>query len=305
MRVLSFGSLNIDTVYHVDHIVAPGETISSTGIDVNCGGKGLNQSIALARAGAGVWHAGLIGTDGEMLLDALRSAGVETELIGRTEEKSGNALIQVDAGGQNSIVLFGGANQMIGEPYIRSVLAHFDAGDILLIQNEISSLDSLVRIASKKRMRICFNPSPMDEKLRGFDYSAVDLLFLNEVEGEQITGKREARDIMGSLEERFPGMKTVLTLGSEGAVFSDGSGRERITQKAWRVEAVDTTAAGDTFTGYFISEYYRSFRAEEALRIAGAASAIAVSRPGASVSIPTKEETLQWLAAADRRQMES
>ena len=137
----------------------------------------------------------------------------------------------------------------------------------------------------------------MDEKLRDFDYSAIDLLFLNEVEGEQITGKKDAQDIMGALEERFPGTKTVLTLGSEGAMFSDGRGGERITEKAWRVDAVDTTAAGDTFTGYFISEYYRSFHAQEALRIAGAASAIAVSRPGASVSIPSKEETLQWLGS--------
>ena len=295
MRVLSFGSLNIDTVYHVDHIVMPGETISSTGIDVNCGGKGLNQSIALARAGAVVWHAGLIGEDGAFLIEALQDAGVETELIGKTSGKSGNALIQVDSGGQNSIVLFGGANQKVGEAYIRKVLSHFEAGDVLLIQNEISSLSTLIALASKKRMLICFNPSPMEEKLSRFDYSDISMLFVNEVEGGQITGKKDPQEIMSALEKRFPRTKIVLTLGGDGAMFSAGPGTKRIIQKAWSVQAVDTTAAGDTFTGYFITEYYEHGSAEEALRVASAASAIAVSRPGASVSIPGKKETMEWM----------
>ena len=293
MKILSFGSLNIDTVYHVDHIVMPGETISSTGIDVNCGGKGLNQSIALSRAGARVWHAGMVGDDGAMLLEALEEAGVNTSLIRKVDGKSGNALIQVDAGGQNSIVLFGGANRRIDEAYIREVLEHFDEGDILLIQNEISSLDILTDLAAKKGMKICFNPSPMEEYLQSFDYSSIDLLFVNEVEGGQITGKSRAEEIMEILEEHFPQTKVVLTLGSDGAVFSGG--KQRISMPAFRVQAVDTTAAGDTFTGYFITHYYGGNSPEEALRIAGAASAIAVSRPGASVSIPGKEETIEWL----------
>ena len=293
MKILSFGSLNIDTVYHVDHIVMPGETISSSGIDVNCGGKGLNQSIALSRAGAQVWHAGMVGDDGAMLLKALEEAGVNTSLIRRVDVKSGNALIQVDAGGQNSIVLFGGANRRIDEAYIREVLEHFDEGDVLLIQNEISSLDILVNLAAKKGMKICFNPSPMEEQLKSFDYSAIDLLFVNEVEGGQITGKSEAEEIIRCLEEHFPQTKVVLTLGSEGAVFSCGG--ERTTVPAFRVQSVDTTAAGDTFTGYFITLYYEGSSPEEALRKASAASAIAVSRPGASVSIPGREEMLKWL----------
>lgn len=296
MKVLSFGSLNIDTVYHVDHIVMPGETISSTGIDVNCGGKGLNQSIALARAGVDVWHAGLVGEDGGMLLRALEDAGVHTELVERIDGRSGNALIQVDAGGQNSIVLFGGANRRVDEACIRRVLSHAEEGDILLIQNEISSLDTLVRLAAEKGMRICFNPSPMEDSLRGFDYSAIDLLFVNEVEGAQITGRSQAEEIMDALEERFPQTKVVLTLGSEGAMFS-GGGR-RVFVPAHRVHAVDTTAAGDTFTGYFIAGYYfyKEGAAEDALKTASAASAIAVSRPGASVSVPTRQETLEWIA---------
>lgn len=294
MRVLSFGSLNIDTVYHVDHIVMPGETIPSSGIDVNCGGKGLNQSIALSKAGLEVWHAGLIGDDGGILLDALKNAGVNTDLVKQVDGKSGNALIQVDANGQNSIVLFGGANRRIDESFINEVLENFGEGDILLIQNEISSLDTLVKLAAQKGMLICFNPSPMDESLKEFDYSVIDMLFLNEVEGEQITGYADPEQIMSALEERFPNTKVVLTLGSKGAVFS--CNRQRTSREVYRVKAVDTTAAGDTFTGYFISSYYQDGSAAEALKIASAAAAMAVSRPGASISIPYRSETLEWLS---------
>lgn len=291
MKVLSFGSLNIDSVYHVDHIVTPGETLSSDTVQVNCGGKGLNQSIALAKAGLEVWHAGMVGDDGGILLQTLESAGVRTDLIRTINGKSGNALIQVDKDGQNSIVLYGGANRCIDPAYVDEVLANFEEGDLLLIQNEISSLEYLIHQAAAKKMEICFNPSPMDAQLQRFDYSAVSMLLLNEVEGRQITGEKETEKILDILEKRFADMKIVLTLGSEGAVFSHG-GTKR-SQPAFPVEAVDTTAAGDTFTGYFIAEFYRGKEASEALRTAACAASVAVSRPGAAVSIPLYREVAE------------
>lgn len=293
MKVLSFGSLNIDTVYHVDHIVMPGETISSESVQTNCGGKGLNQSIALAKAGMEVWHAGMVGEDGNILFQALEAAGVKTSLIRRIKEKSGNAVIQVEKGGQNSIVLYGGANCCIDSAYVDEALKNFEAGDILVIQNEISSLEYLIHQASERKMEICFNPSPMDAQLQSFDYSVISMLLLNEVEGRQITGETESGKILEVLEKRFTDTKIVLTLGSEGAVFSCKGARQY--QAVFPVKVIDTTAAGDTFTGYFISEYYRSKNIVHALKTAACAAAIAVSRAGAASSIPLHHEVIEQM----------
>ena len=116
MKIINMGSLNLDNVYQVRNIVRPGETISSTGMEVHCGGKGLNQSIALAKAGMEVYHAGIVGTaDGDMLIQALEDAHVNTSLIKRIEGKSGHCIIQVDENGQNCIVLHGGANHAFTE----------------------------------------------------------------------------------------------------------------------------------------------------------------------------------------------
>ena len=136
MRVLNFGSLNIDYVYQVDHFVQPGETLSSEKLQVNCGGKGLNQSIAVARAGGKIFHAGMIGNDGDILKQALDNAGVDTRYLQKKDVAGGHTFIQVSDAGQNSILLFGGTNQMLTEEYIDSVLSDCEKGDIILLQNE-------------------------------------------------------------------------------------------------------------------------------------------------------------------------
>ena len=140
MKILNFGSINIDYVYSVDHIVQPGETIKGLDRNVFCGGKGLNQSIALANAKADVTHAGLIGEDGGMLLEALNAAEVHTDLIKTVKGSSSHTVIQVDRSGQNSILFFAGDNLAIKEDYIDEVIEKFEPGDYLLLQNEIGSI---------------------------------------------------------------------------------------------------------------------------------------------------------------------
>lgn len=287
MKLLNFGSLNIDTVYEVDHLVLPGETISSTGRQVNCGGKGLNQSVALARAGAAVCHAGMIGEDGGILLSLLKEAGVDTSFIEVVPGGSGQAIIQVDRRGENSIVLYGGANRRIDRPFIDRVLAGFEQGDCIFLQNEISNLRYLMNRAHEKGLRIIFNPSPFEEKLLSYPLGHIDYFVVNEVEGQQFSGKSEPGEILNTLMERH-GTAVLLTLGRDGAVYGDQNGV--VTQAIFESPVVDTTGAGDTFTGYFFSSLLSGGTPAQALRLAAQASSVTVSRAGAAPSIPTLAE---------------
>lgn len=293
MKVLNFGSLNVDNVYSVDHIVQGGETISSTRLEVFSGGKGLNQSIALAKAGAPVYHAGLIGEEGDFLLDTCRENGVDTTYIRKLNAKGGHTVIQVDANGQNCIILFGGTNQMVTKEFVDEVLENFEAGDYLVLQNEINQLDYIIDKAYERGMKIVLNPSPFDEKLKTCDLTKIHLFMINEIEGEQITGYSAADEILEALAEKFPHAQFVLTLGSDGAVYYDG--KEKVFQDIFKVKAVDTTAAGDTFSGFFLAKQMEGAGVAEALRTAAKASSIAVSRPGAAPSIPTMEEVTEGL----------
>lgn len=289
MKILNFGSLNIDYTYQVEHFVRPGETMSSLCRSTNCGGKGLNQSIALAKAGAQVWHAGAVGAeDGGLLCRALEESGVNIDYVARREDvASGHAIIQVNQSGQNCILLYGGANQTITVRQVDETLAHFSAGDFLVLQNEINQLAYIMEKAHEKGMVIVLNPSPMDDIIGTLPLDYVDYFLLNEVEAADLCGGK------GSLEEmarRFPHAKIVLTLGEEGACYRDGD--QILSHGIYKVPVVDTTAAGDTFTGFFIGSLTQGKDAAEALRLASVASSLAVSRPGAGASIPWMEEVL-------------
>jgi len=291
LKVLCFGSMNIDYVYQVDHMVGLGETENSIGMSVNCGGKGLNQSIALARAGVEVWHAGLVGSDGKSLVDKCIENKVNTDYVRMTEGKSGHTIIQVDKDGNNSIILYGGANRSMTPDFIEEVLNGFEKGDMIILQNEINLLEAIIDKAYTKGMTVVLNPSPYNEALAKCDLSKVSYFILNEIEGEQMTGKKEPNEILKKIHIKFPEAKVVLTLGEDGSMYLDGD--EVYRQAAYKVEAVDTTAAGDTFTGYFISQIICGKSPAEGLRLAAKASAIAVTRPGALDSIPAMEEVLQ------------
>lgn len=288
MKILNFGSLNIDHVYQVPHFVAPGETLASTNYQKNAGGKGTNQSIALARAGAEVYHAGQIGQDGLFLKEMLEADGVNTEWLRVGETPTGHAIIQVDQQGQNCILICGGANAAISEAYMKQVFADFEPGDFVLFQNEVAGLPQLLKHASENGLRIILNPSPIGPEIKESDLSLVDYFIMNEIEGFAITGKKDPIEILDEMHRCYPKAAVVLTLGSEGACF--GSGTEHVFQEARKVAAVDTTAAGDTFTGYFFASLLAGETPAEALRLATDAAAIAVSRAGAACSIPKRNE---------------
>ena len=269
MKVLNFGSLNIDYTYSVPHIIVGGETMASLALNEYCGGKGLNQSIALARAGLEVWHAGTIGYDGGMLTQACENAGIHAEFIRKLDVRSGHTVIQVDYKGQNSIILYGGTNIMQDAEYVDEVLSHFDAGDYLVLQNEINMLDYIIDRAYEKGMKIVMKAA-------------------------QITGNSDPDHALDALHAVYPNAAFVLTLGSEGAWYYDGE--QRVFQDIFKVKPVDTTAAGDTFTGFFLRKLIDGAPIQTALMTAAKASSIAVTRSGAAPSIPSMEEVEAGLA---------
>ena len=287
-KILNFGSLNVDYVYTTDHIVRGGETTAGTGMEIFPGGKGLNQSIALSRAGLTVHHAGLIGDDGDMLLETLRENGVDTRFVQKIEGRGGHTIIQVDKNAQNAILLFGGSNRAITPAYADAVLENFAAGDLLLLQNEISALPYIIDRAFARGMEIWLNPSPMDDGITACDLTKISGFFLNEIEGCELTGSDDPETILCRMQEKFPTAAVVLTLGENGAWFSENGAHTFCP--AEKANAVDTTAAGDTFTGYFLRGKLDGLSAKASLQLAAKAAAVTVSRPGAAPSIPNYEE---------------
>ena len=291
MKALCFGSLNIDYTYRVDHFVKRGETLLSENLQVFSGGKGLNQSVALGRAGVAVYHAGAIGEDGAFLLQQLQAAGVDTSCVDvRGDVRTGHAIIQNTPDGDNCILLYGGANQAIKRAQIDAVLARFERGDVLVLQNEINDLAYLMERAYARGLRIALNPSPMNEQIAALPLALVRWLLLNEVEAAQILGAAvtDGAAAAQALHERFPHSAIVLTMGKNGSYFCDGA--QTLYQSAFPVTAVDTTAAGDTYTGFFLAGIMEDLPVQQAMALAAKAAAISVTRPGAAPSIPRREE---------------
>ena len=291
MKALCFGSLNIDYTYRVDHFVARGETLLSQGLQVFSGGKGLNQSVALSRAGLATYHAGAVGEDGRFLLQQLREAQVDTACVDvRGDVRTGHAIIQNSPDGDNCILLYGGANQAITRAQIDAVLSQFDAGDLLVLQNEINELAYLMEQAHGRGLRIALNPSPMNEGIAALPLQKVDWLLLNEVEAAQILGTcvTDGAAAARALREKLPHTAIVLTMGKNGSYYDDGA--QQVYQSAFPVRAVDTTAAGDTYTGYFLAGVAEGLAVQAAMALAAKAAAISVTRPGAAPSIPKREE---------------
>jgi len=294
IMIINFGSLNIDNVYSVANFVKPGETILCNGYHVYAGGKGLNQSVAAGRAGGCVRHAGMIGEEGEFLLDLLKDAQVDVSLVKTVNARNGHTSIQVDKSGQNCIILYGGTNHMLDADYAKMVADTLSKGDIVLFQNETSAISELMKLAAARECIVALNPSPMDDRIGALPLELVDIFILNEIEGEGMTDKSKPEEILDSLVLRFPKAKILLTLGKAGMCFAYGE--ERLAEGIFEYGAlVDTTAAGDTFTGYYLAAVSQGMDDKEAIKRASAASGICVTRAGAAQSIPFVSEVADAL----------
>lgn len=285
MKILNFGSLNIDIFFRVENIVKPGETISAKSIEKRPGGKGLNQSVALSKSFENVYHAGSVGDDGVFLIDYLKSENINTKYIKKSDKLTGNAIIQVDDKGENSIVLYKGANFDNDKKFIDEVLDNFDKDDILVLQNEISSMKYLIDKAYEKGTKIVLNPSPITDEIKEFDFNKIDLLLVNEIEAKDIANKDNIDESINYFMATYPNINLIVTLGSKGSIFVNKN--EKIKQEGIKVESVDSTGAGDTFTGFFVSYFYQGKNVRDCLKFASLASALSVTKSGASISIPS------------------
>ncbi len=246
----------------------------------------------MARAGAQVAFAGAVGADGGMLVEALEAEGIDIRRLQRLHGATGHAVIQVDKEGRNCILILAGTNGQIGEEDVKNALNDFGPGDVVVLQNEISCVDRILAEAHGRGMTVVLNPSPFDGRALSYDLSLVDILLVNEGEGLTLAGVGREEDILPALRRRYPGLRVVLTLGERGAAYMDADG-DVVRCGAHKVRAVDTTAAGDTFTGYFLPQLLSTGDSRRALRLASVASGIAVSRSGASTSIPWLREVLE------------
>ena len=287
MAIYNLGSVNIDHVYRVPHLPEPGETRASTSFNSGLGGKGANQSIAVAKAGGQVFHIGAIGADGGWLADQMTDAGVDTRYLSVIDVPTGHAIINVDDAAENVIVLFTGANRALIEEMVNEALTDAGAGDWLLLQNETNLGVYAAKAAKAKGMRVAYAAAPFDAEVAAAMLPVTDLLVVNDIEAAQLS------KALGVAATGLPVAQVLITRGADGATLQ--SGEEVISVDAFKVDPVDTTGAGDTFLGYFLAALDLGQSAKDALTFASAASAIQVTKEGAAAAIPRADEVEAFL----------
>jgi ribokinase len=293
MTVWNLGSINVDLFYRVPHLPRPGETLPASSHQTGLGGKGANQSVAIARAGANVHHIGMIGADNTWVLDRLSGYGVDVTHVAKAEAATGHAIIMVDEMGENSIVTFAGANyaQLVGN--IEAALAGAQAGDILALQTEVSHLAEAAQFARARGMFVVYSAAPFKPEIAKKMLPHVDLLALNEIEAGQLA------QALGIPVEEVPVPNMLITLGGRGARWRDQATGEVTEVGAFPVEQVDTTGAGDCFIGYVLAGLDQGLERGPALRLGAAAAALQVTRPGTADAIPTRAEVDALLAGTE------
>ena len=284
MKILNFGSINKDLVYNVEDFVKPGETISSRDYGLYLGGKGLNQSVAISKSGSEVYHAGCINKSDHSIISDLKKWGVNTDYINKIDEATGHAIIQINQDGENSIIIHGGANNCVEKDQIDMVLSNFNEGDYILLQNEINSVNEIIEKAHKKGLRIFFNPAPYSSAVNNYSIEKVNTLIYNETEGQRLSGKKDYNQIIKTLSNKYPNTRQILTLGKRGSIYSFD--KNTIKVKAESVKTIDSTAAGDTYIGYYISSLSKKISVKQSMKIASQAASIATTIVGGANSIP-------------------
>ncbi|AWW34088.1 ribokinase [Mannheimia varigena] len=301
-KLTVLGSINADHVISVPYFAKPGETLTGHSYHIAYGGKGANQAVAAARLGAKVSFIGCIGNDdiGRAMKTAFVQDGIDVGAIKTIDNQmTGIAMIQVAESGENSIVISAGANGHLDESVVAETQSAISEADCLLMQLEtpLPAIIQAAQIAKQHGTKVVLNPAParaLPDELLGL----LDMITPNETEAEILTGVKVVDEATASqAAEVFhqKGIETVLiTLGSKGVFVSEnGSGN---IVAGFRVQAVDTTAAGDTFNGALVTAMLEDKPFGEAIRFAHAAAAISVTRKGAQPSIPSRQETLDFLS---------
>jgi ribokinase len=289
MTVFNLGSINVDRFYRVPHLPKPGETLPATGHDTGLGGKGANQSVAVARAGSRVHHIGMIGPDNAWVRDRLIGFGVDVAHVGACDMATGHAIINVDESGENAIVTYAGANYHQSVEVIGAALATAGPDDIFMFQNEVSHKPDAARIAHEKGLFVVYSAAPFKPEAVAELLPFVDLLVLNEIETEQLCAA------LGVQLAEIPVPNLLMTRGAEGATWRDQATGEETSVRAFRVDPVDTAGAGDCFIGYTVAGLDQGLSRADALRLGAAAAAVKVTRAGTADAIPDRAEVDEFL----------
>ncbi|WP_411351811.1 ribokinase [Leisingera aquaemixtae] len=284
MAIWNLGSINADMVYSMPHLPAAGETLAALRLDRFLGGKGANMSVAATRAGSEVHHIGAVGSDGDWAIERLKAYRAGTEHIVQVEAPTGHAIIAVEPGGENQIILFPGANRLISKDQLNQALDKASAGDILVMQNETSMQAEAAQLGRQMGLRVCYAAAPFDADAVQAVLPYLDFLILNEVEAQQL------QQAIGKSPGQIGIKDVIVTLGSKGARHIDGETGAVLDVPALPVTAVDTTGAGDTFTGYVLSGLDRGLAMAEAMDQASRAAALMVTRHGTADVIPELAE---------------
>jgi len=291
LTIYNFGSLNIDHVYRIDHCAGPGETVPCYDFTMYAGGKGANQSIAIARAGGVVAHVGKVGYDGLWMIENMKQDGIDTSNVFSSTKATGHAIVLVDKFGQNQIIIYGGTNHEITRDEIDTVIGKCSDGDLVLLQNEINNNKYIIECAAEAGLQIIFNPAPMSKDIFSLDLDCIDMFIINRGEGQVLSGETEPEKIVDAILQKYNKSRVVLTLAENGALYADTERQIKIP--GCKVDVVDTTGAGDTFIGYLIALMQKGYAIEKCLETANRAAALSVTRKGASTSIPLIREVIK------------
>ena len=284
MAVWCFGSINIDLFYEVPHIPAPGETLAARSMFRGLGGKGANQSVASAKAGVETHHIGAIGPDSDWVIERLETYGVDTSHISVLDTPTGHAVINVSADGENAIVILPGANAAQSAERLEAAVALATAGDILLLQNEANLQVEAAQAGKATGMRVIYSAAPFDAGAVEAILSHIDMLLLNEIEAAQLEAS------LGKTLYSLDVPQIVITLGAKGARLIDTRSGDAFDVPGHKVEAIDTTGAGDTFAGYLAAGLAEGTAPQQAMELAGRAAALKVTRKGTADAIPSRAE---------------
>lgn len=284
MAIYNLGSINIDLLYQVPHLPVPGETLAAQSYAQGLGGKGANMSVAAARAAARVLHIGAVGADGRWAVERLLEYGVDTKHIAEIPGVTGHAIISVDEMGENSIVLWAGANALIGTDQIGRALTEANTGDTLMMQNETTGQLDAARMAKKLGLKVVYAAAPFDANAVRPLLPFIDLLVLNQIEANQLEAE------IGQSLKDLEISDIIVTLGGDGCRWYANSNGQVSNFDAVKVEAIDTTGAGDTFTGYVVAALDRGMGMEQAIGLASQAGALMVTRLGTADVIPDLKE---------------
>lgn len=284
MNIINIGSLNIEHVLQLPRFPSSQDRLYCRHYQRLPGGKGYYQSVAMARAGAKVWHIGFIGPDGHFLRDSLKHNNVDVRYVHKTQTPTGQEHISITPDCHMTKVRYMGANACFEPHFLDCLFKQLQEKQLVLVQNEVNDIPKVFEQIKSYNLNLTFHPAPYSEDIKDYPLHMVDTLIFNLNTGQKLSNEQEPEKILKSLLAKYPNTALVLTLGAKGAWYVDN--HQKIKVPGDPVMAIDESQAGNTFVGYFLAQKSQDNPIESCIKFACRASALCVSREGKSATIP-------------------